>query len=352
MSRLDDDYNDMTDNFERDDRDVDSVLRGRRLTHRPDLEPLAALVDDARLLAAAPAVASPTLAAMLASGLPAAPSPRPLSPTLQRQSVPAVRWSAAVRWAVAVRWSAFTRKRASVTAGALTSLALLSVTSAAMAGVLPDPLQNTVSTVVETVTPWRVPRPERQNGTDLERDREAQRRETQRQDKQRQDKQDSDKQDKDKTERDALRREKQARETDDEKKLKKLRELKTRDAETGRTPPTLKPTSPAKLRGGRASGTPPGTNGGTSKTPPASRTPRPEKSADPGATLKAVRPSNVARPAPPATPSSRSAAVVRAPRPAVVSSRPSVSAAPAVRNPSARPGKSQQVAENFLRGES
>lgn len=332
MSRFDDDYNDMTDNFERDDRDVDSVLRGKRLAHRPDLEPLAALVDDARLLAAAPAVASPTLAAMLASGLPAAQCPMPLSPTMQQQSAAAVRWSAAVRWAVAVRWSAFTRKRASVTVGALTSVALLSVTSAAMAGVLPDPLQNTVSSVVETVTPWRVPRPERQNGTEVERDRETQRRETQRKEKQ----------DKDTTERDALRREKEARKTNDDEKLK---ELKSRDAGSGRTPPTVKPTKPAKQRGLRAPGTPPGTTDGISKTPDARRAPRPEKSIGPGATLKLVRPGKVTRPAPPAAPS-RSAAVVRTPRPWVVTGTPSVSADPTTRNPSARPGKSQQTATN------
>ena len=165
MTRGDDNGYDMTHDSEHDDRDIDAVLRGRAVAHRRDLDPLVALIEDARLLAAVPAKPGPALAIVLAAGLPAAAASQ--QPVARRQSAPAVRWAAAVRWAsalrtaAAVRWSAFHRRRASVTAGILTSLALLSVTSAAAAGVLPDPIQNGVSTVVETVTPWRVPRPDR-----------------------------------------------------------------------------------------------------------------------------------------------------------------------------------------------
>ncbi|MEP7054564.1 MAG: hypothetical protein ABI912_04880 [Actinomycetota bacterium] len=135
----------MTHNQEPDERDFDSVLRGRRPTQRPDLEPLAQLVDDLRLATSLPARPSTALAALLAAGLPATAAVT-VAPAPRRR-----RTAAAVRWATSLRTAA--------KAGVLAGIAVLGVASAATAGVLPAAVQQKVSTGVETVTPWHIPHP-------------------------------------------------------------------------------------------------------------------------------------------------------------------------------------------------
>lgn len=146
MTIYGDDIPEMRNHLEPDERDVDAVLRGRRPAHRPDLEPLAQLVADLHLASAAPARPSAALAALLASGLAPVESPLTLAP-----APPVRRGAAAVRWATSLRTAA--------KGGLLAAIAVLGVASAATAGVLPAAVQDKLSTAVETVTPWHIPRP-------------------------------------------------------------------------------------------------------------------------------------------------------------------------------------------------
>ena len=144
MSFRGDDIPEMGNSLEPDERDLTALLRGHRPANRPDLEPLAALVDDLRHTVSASARPNVALAALLAAGLP----PAPLLPAPARR---AHRAAAAVRWATSLRTAA--------KAGVLATVAALGIASAATAGALPDSVQDKLSTAVETVTPWHIPRP-------------------------------------------------------------------------------------------------------------------------------------------------------------------------------------------------
>jgi hypothetical protein len=148
-----DDLSDMRRNLARNDRDVESVLRGRHPAERPDLEPLAVLVDDLRLMTAAPARPNAALAAVLAAGLPAPDESAVFNPVTKVR-----RRAAAVRWMSAVRWS-FSSLRTAAKAGVIALVAVLGIATAATAGALPAPIQAKVSDAVETVTPWHIPHP-------------------------------------------------------------------------------------------------------------------------------------------------------------------------------------------------
>jgi hypothetical protein len=129
------------------------VLRGRRPAERHDLEPLALLVEDLRLMTAARARPNAALAAVLAAGLPAPDESAVFTPVTNVR-----RRAAAVRWMSAVRWS-FSSLRTTAKAAVLALVAALGIATAATAGALPAPIQAKVSDAVETVTPWHIPHP-------------------------------------------------------------------------------------------------------------------------------------------------------------------------------------------------
>lgn len=148
MTFFGDDDNEMRSYLARDDRDIESVLRGHQPADRPDLEQLARLVDDLHHAAAVPAHPNATLAALLAAGLP------PADPAVV--SAPA---SHARRRAATLRWAHLRSLRTGAKAATVATVAVLTVATAAVAGALPAPIQDKVSTAVETVTPWHIPRP-------------------------------------------------------------------------------------------------------------------------------------------------------------------------------------------------
>ncbi|MDQ1709327.1 MAG: hypothetical protein QOG49_712 [Frankiaceae bacterium] len=148
-----DDLYDMRRNLEREDRDLESMLRGHVPADRPELEPIAALISELRASARTPAPPSAALAAVLANGLPETERDAVAAGRSRRR---AVSWAAAVP---AVTWARFSSLRTAAKAAAIASVAALSFTSAAFAGALPDAIQEKVSTAVETVTPWNIPHP-------------------------------------------------------------------------------------------------------------------------------------------------------------------------------------------------
>lgn len=136
-----------------DDAAVERLLTGRTLDGRPELEPVTMLVRALGGLAADLPAPRGDLAALLAAGFDPADAPAaaddvpvwaPSSPTGSRVLRHPVTRLAGLSLAAKVLLGS--------------GVAAAGVTSAAGAGVLPDPVQNSVSAVVEAVTPFEVPR--------------------------------------------------------------------------------------------------------------------------------------------------------------------------------------------------
>ncbi len=151
-----------------DERAIEAFLAGRRVT-AAEVGPLAAFADDLRSAVSGPPPApGPELARLLREGfsidhgeLPATagiatrPSPEPAGPSTTRRR----------NMTISELLAALTAKLAGLGLAAKAALGLgvatASVTAAGAAGVLPDPVQQAVATVVNAATPLNIP-----DGTD------------------------------------------------------------------------------------------------------------------------------------------------------------------------------------------
>lgn len=125
-----------------DDATAESVLRGTVPSDRPELEPLAVLLSQVRDLAETAPKPTPALSALLRDGFePARAVATASRPTPARSSLR--------RRLTAVAGLSLTVK---VLTG--TGVAIAGVATAAGTGVLPDAVQDRVSTVVSTLTPF------------------------------------------------------------------------------------------------------------------------------------------------------------------------------------------------------
>ncbi|HEX5995752.1 MAG TPA: hypothetical protein VFY84_11470 [Jiangellales bacterium] len=137
MSRSRDYKNEMYANPELDDATVEAVLSGDPVS--AELEPLAAALGALRALPGQPVRPSKELAARMATGdFASAVAPRPSRRSAGRH--------------VARRRVAALPLRAKIAAGSV--LALGGLASATVAGALPDQAQQSVESVIETITPF------------------------------------------------------------------------------------------------------------------------------------------------------------------------------------------------------
>ncbi|MEX2290056.1 MAG: hypothetical protein WD794_07005 [Mycobacteriales bacterium] len=127
-----------------DDATAERLLRGRPVEQQPDLGPLAALLSEVRALGDESPTPTTALAALLRDGFdpasapPAGPAVVPGPPRVRRRLTAVAGFSLALK----------------VLTGS--GVALAGVTSAAAAGVLPGPLQDGVTSVIRTLTPFDV----------------------------------------------------------------------------------------------------------------------------------------------------------------------------------------------------
>jgi hypothetical protein len=138
------------------DEAFDRLLAGRPVSAEAAL--LMAFTDAVRADATSPGRPSPQLAQLFADGLPSAPAadvrtaaiPAPTRPAgrRRRRAGRGILVAAVVKFASA---GAFAQAATGV------GIVLASVTGAGSAGVLPDPIQGSVSTVLEAVTPFELP---------------------------------------------------------------------------------------------------------------------------------------------------------------------------------------------------
>jgi hypothetical protein len=124
-----------------DDATAERLLRGAAPADRPELEPLALLLSQVHELGSSAPAPTPALAALLQDGFvpgAAATSRLPVPPRASRRS----RLAAVAGLSLGLK----------VLTG--TGVALAGVTTAAGAGVLPDAVQDRISGVVRTLTPF------------------------------------------------------------------------------------------------------------------------------------------------------------------------------------------------------
>ena len=167
MTRLDDYGSEMTTPQQIDDATAEAMLTGR---FEGDGDPLAWALRAYREAARTPLPApSAELAALMAAGAPATPGRhRRAEGARTGGGVAAVnrRWRR-IRMAVVTGLAAAAAKLAGLStaakAGAGLTIALASVTTAGVTGVLPGPAQEQFDTVVESVTDDRTPPPAEEN---------------------------------------------------------------------------------------------------------------------------------------------------------------------------------------------
>src|SRR5215207_5945803 len=138
------------------DEAFDRLLAGRPVPAEAAL--LVAFTDAVRADATNPGRPSPQLAQLLVDGIPSAPATDVRTAAVTATTRPAGRRRRrAGRGILVAAVAKFASAGAVAQAATAVGIVLASVTGAGSAGVLPDPIQASVSTVLEAVTPFELP---------------------------------------------------------------------------------------------------------------------------------------------------------------------------------------------------